>query len=99
LSGAVRFLSEYPGFVAEISATPRDSLYDFTDEIRTQWRDFLRKHENETDEKREFYFRTLINCLPPSAGGTRAGGGGASPTLKRVFPVVARMLKESGKKK
>ena len=97
--GAVRFFSEFPRFVAEISATPRDSLYDLTDEIRTQWRDFLRKHENETDEKREFYFRTLINCLPPSAGGTRAGGGGASPTLKRVFPVVARMLQASEKKR
>lgn len=96
--GVVRFFSEFPKFVAEISTTPRDSLYDFTDEIRTQWRDFLRKHENEIDEKRGFRFRTLIICLPPSAGGTRAGGGGASPTLKRVFPVVARMLQISGEK-
>ncbi len=97
--GAVRFFSEFPEFVAEIAQTPHESLYEFTDVIRTKWRDFLRKHENETDEQRTFYFQTLINCLPPSAGGTRAGGGGASPTLKRVLPVVARMLKVSGKNK
>jgi len=96
--GAVRFFSELPQFIAEIADTPHESLYDFTEVIRTEWRDFLRYHENETDEKRGFYFQTLINCLPPSAGGTRTGGGGASPTLKRVLPVVARMLQTSGKK-
>jgi hypothetical protein len=96
--GAVRFFSEFPKFIAEIADTPQKSLYDFTDVTRTEWRDFLRKHENETDEERGFYFQTLINCLPPSVGGTRCGGGGASPTLKRVFPVVARMLQALGKK-
>jgi len=97
--GAVRFFSEFSEFITEIADTPHELLYDFTDVTRAKWRDFLRKHENETDEKRGFYFQTLINCLPPSAGGTRTGGGGASPTLKRVLPVVARMLKVSGKNK
>jgi hypothetical protein len=97
--GAVRFFSEFPKFIGEIADTPRELLYDFTDAIHIEWRDFLRKHENETDVERGFYFQTLINCLPPSAGGTRSGGGGASPTLKRVLPVVARMLKESEKNK
>lgn len=95
--GAVRFFSECPKFIAEIAATPQESLYDFTDETRTDWRDFLRRHEDETDKEKGFYFQTLMNCLPPSVGGTRVGGGGASPTLKRVLPIVARMLRTSGK--
>jgi hypothetical protein len=98
--GTVRFFSEYPNLVDEVAATPNNLLYDFNNqEIFTKWRNFLRLHENEVDTDRGLRFRTLIICLPPSAGGTLTGGGGASPTLKRVFPVVARMLKVSGKNK
>jgi hypothetical protein len=97
--GALRFLSEHPQFIAEIAATPRNSLYDFTNEIRTEWIDFLRKHANEIDDKREFMFHTLRVYIPENLGGICSGGGGASSTLKRVFPVVARMLQKSGKNK
>jgi len=92
--GVVRFFSEFPKFIAEIANTPHDSMYDFNNnqEIFTQWRNFLRIHENEVDTERGLRFRTLIIILPPSAGGTRSGGGGAISTLKRVLPVVARML-------
>jgi hypothetical protein len=95
--GALRFLSEHTQFVAEIAATPHESLYDFTDQVRTKWRDFLHKHAKEIDKKRDFMFRTLRVYLPPSLGGICTGGGGGSGTLKRVFPVVARMLQESGR--
>ncbi len=91
--GALRFLSEFPGFVDEISATPRKSLYGFTNPVvLTNWRDFLRKHAKEIDEKRSFSFRTLRVYTPENLGGICSGGGGGSPTLKRVLPVVARML-------
>lgn len=96
--GALRFLSEHPQFIAEIAATLRNSLYDFTNEIRTEWIDFLRKHANEIDDKREFSFHTLRVYIPENLGGICSGGGGASSTLKRVFPIVARMLRESGGK-
>jgi hypothetical protein len=94
--GAVRFFCEFPQYVDEIAATSGDSLYDFTS-IREHWRDFLRSHADEIDGPRSFSFHTLRLYLPPNLGGTRTGGGGASPTLKRVLPVVARMLQRSGK--
>ena len=97
--GALRFLSENPQFIPEISATPRESLYDFTDLIRTEWRDFLHRHTKEIDAKRDFSFRTLRVYLPPTLGGICSGGGGGSGTLKRILPVVARMLQKSGKNK
>ena len=92
--GCARFLSEFPEFVTEIAATPRDSLYDFaSSSIRTRWRDFLREHANEIDKKRDFSFHTLKVYVPVSLGGKCTGGGGGSPTLKRVLPVVARMIR------
>jgi len=98
--GAMQFLSEHLQFIASIAATPGGALYDFTDpSVRTAWRDFLHKHAREIDKKRDFSFRTLRIYLPPSLGGICTGGGGGSGTLKRVFPVVARMLQVSGKNK
>lgn len=98
--GALRFLSEFPELVDEISLTPRKSLYDFTNPaVLTNWRDFLRKHAKEIDKKRNYSFRTLRVYTPENLGGICSGGGGGSPTLKRVLPVVARMLKVSEKKK
>jgi hypothetical protein len=95
--GAVRFFCEFPKYIYEIAATPSDSLCDFTS-IGEQWRDFLRSHADEIDGPRKFYFHTLRIYLPLNLGGTCIGGGGASPTLKRVLPIVARMLREQEKK-
>jgi len=91
--GSIRFLSEHKEFVSEIAATPEDSLYDLVNSsVCTYWRDFLREHANEIDKDRGFWFRTLRIYLPLNLGGTLTGGGGASSTLKRIFPLVARML-------
>ncbi len=92
--GSIRFLSEHPEFVDEIAATPRNLLYDFDSaSVRTHWRDFLREHTTEIDKERGFWFRTLRVYLPPTFGGICTGGGGGSSTLKRVLPVVARMIR------
>lgn len=97
--GALRFLSKHSQFVAEIAVTPRESLYSFANpDIRTKWIEFLRKHANEIDDKRDFSFHTLRVYIPENLGGICSGGGGASSTLKRVLPLVARMLQISGKK-
>jgi hypothetical protein len=91
--GSIRFFSEHPEFIDEIAATPSDLLYDFDSEsVRTHWRDFLLEHTTEIDKERSFWFRTLRVYLPPTYGGICTGGGGGSGTLKRIFPVVARML-------
>jgi len=98
--GAVRFFSEYPDAVSEIASTPTDAMFDFTNpSIQANWRDFLRKHASEIDKERDFSFRTLRVYLPPKLGGICSGGGGGSSTLKRVLPIVARMIKTSGKNK
>jgi hypothetical protein len=98
--GTIRFLTEFPQFVNEIANTPNDLLYDFPDNsVHKKWMDFLSSHADEIDREQKFSFRTLMNYIPPSVGGIRGGGGGAISTLKRVLPVVARMLKESGKNK
>jgi hypothetical protein len=98
--GTMQFLSEHLQFIDSIAATPGGALYDFTDpSVRTAWRDFLHKHAREIDKKRDFSFRTLRVYLPPNLGGICTGGGGGSGTLKRVFPIVSRMLQVSGKNK
>jgi len=91
--GSIRFFSEHPEFIDEIAATPRNLLYDFDSvSVRTHWRDFLLEHTTEIDKERSFWFRTLRVYLPPTYGGICTGGGGGSGTLKRIFPLVARML-------
>ena len=88
----------FPQFVNEIANTSSDLLYDFPDNsVHKEWIEFLCSHTDEIDEEQKFSFRTLMNYLPPSVGGICIGGGGASPTLKRVLPIVARMLQTSGK--
>jgi len=57
-----------------------------------QWNGFLARNlhvENST-----FAMGSLSGSLPPSLGGTRLGGGGWSPTFKRVFPLVARFFQD-----
>lgn len=96
--GSLRFLNEFPNFVSEIASTPDESLYKFTNvSVRTGWRDFLRRHAEEIDREHDFRFHTLRVYIPENLGGICSGGGGSS-TLKRVLPVVARMLQTSGKK-
>jgi len=92
--GSVLFFSEHKEFVKEIAETPSELLYDFANSsIRTNWRDFLRKHADEIDKERDFSFHTLNVYIPVTLGGKCTGGGGAIGTLKRVLPVVARMIR------
>ena len=92
--GSVLFFSEHKEFVNEIAETPSESLYDFANSsIRSNWRDFLREHAYEIDKERAFSFHTLNVYIPVTLGGKCTGGGGGSPTLKRVLPVVARMIR------
>lgn len=92
--GSVLFFSEHKEFVNEIAETPSESLYDFANSsIRSNWRDFLREHAYEIDKERGFSFHTLNVYVPVTLGGKCTGGGGGSSTLKRVLPVVARMIR------
>jgi hypothetical protein len=55
-----------------------------------EWMDHIDKFATLSDEN--FNYSILRGILPPTLGGTRTGGGGASSTLKRMFPLVAMFL-------
>lgn len=95
--GSVRFLKEHPEFVETISNAleqlSAEDVYQMTDpELRTEWAAHLDAHA--LDSGPSYSYSTLRGILPPSLGGTRAGGGGGISTLKRLFPLVARYVRE-----
>jgi len=96
--GAYRFLCEYPNYVDNLSralsALEPDDIYPPDDELLDRWTTFLDGHATEQGEG--YDFAILRGILPPNLGGTRLGGGGGSSTLKRMLPLVARFVEESG---
>lgn len=98
--GVYRFLYEYPKYVEilsrALSELEPDDIYQPDDEILDRWTTFLDGHATEHGEG--YDFAILRGILPPRFGGTRLGGGGGSSTLKRMLPLVARFVEESGDK-
>lgn len=98
--GATRFLSEHPQRREFLSSeldglAPNDIFQMYKDpELSAQWIHHLDMHA--TDVETNFSYPTLRTILPPQLGGTRLGGGGASGTIKRVLPLVARYELEQG---
>jgi len=96
--GAYRFLCEYPEYVDNLSrplsGLEPDDIYQPDDDLLDRWTTFLDDHATEHAEG--YDFAILRGILPPNLGGTRLGGGGGSSTLKRMLPLVARFVEESG---
>ena len=95
--GSFRFLQEHPEFVAATS----DALERLSAEevyqmrapgLREAWAAHLDAHA--LDRGDSYSYPTLRGILPPSFGGTRLGGGGGISTLKRLFPLVARCVRD-----
>lgn len=94
--GAVQLLSgssmdETRARLAELSMN--GPLPAFTAETRNAVADFL--DENATMEEGEYKLSILRRILPESWGGYTTSGGGASPTMKRMLPYVARFLDQA----
>ena len=87
-------ISSVRNLSAQLDALGPDELYQFDlPPVLEAW--FRHLDEHATDTGPIYSYPTLRGILPPSAGGTREGGGGESSTLKRMLPLVAR-YRENG---
>ena len=78
----------------ELSKLKVDDIYQPSDAVIKSWIDHFEKYA--TMKLQTHDYASLRGRLPPSVGGTLAGGGGGIGTFKRLFPLVARYLKEGG---
>jgi len=62
--------------------------------VINSWNAFVDQNADYRDDDCDF--AVLSGYLPPSLGGTRTGGGGGSSTLKRMIPLVAEYLHQTG---
>lgn len=93
----VRFLSEFPqhveGLARGLDSIPRtEDIYQPDDDLIADWIGHLNDHAADRDAGWDYAI--LRGILPPTVGGTRLGGGGGISTLKRMFPLVARYLRQ-----
>lgn len=84
------FLTEHPNMISQITTPPFEiSSHPL---LLSRWSSFLLDEANST---RDYDVILLAEKLPNSCGGVLSGGGGWSPTLKILFPVVAKYLDAS----
>lgn len=83
------FLSLNSDLVSKISTPPFEVSDNKT--VFDKWAYYLNDTSNSTSE---YDITLLAEKLPASCGGTLSGGGGWSPTLKMMFPVVAKYINE-----
>lgn len=95
----MRFLVERedlrPALNAALADLAVDEIYAVEDDtILAAWYDHFDRRA--TDSGDIYRYSVLRGLLPPSLGGTREGGGGASSTFKRMLPLVARFMEDEG---
>ncbi len=82
------------GFILSQPVGEHDLLEIQSHDLQDRWIDFLDANATFRNEELQFRFSTLRTILPESCGGYTQGGGGAISTLKRVFPLTARFLRD-----
>jgi len=96
--GVKRFLDAHPEYIESLSEILAklgpDDLFQPQEPLLQAWTSFLDDHASERAQN--YDFAILRGILPPSLGGTRLGGGGGSSTLKRMLPLVARFVEQTG---
>jgi hypothetical protein len=94
-SAVFRFLQEHTPWIQRlaVAATDRDGIYSPDAQLLESWSRHLADHA--TDQNSLYRYSTLRKELRPSIGGIMThSGGGASGTLKRVFPLVAKFMSD-----
>jgi hypothetical protein len=94
-SGVFRFLQEYPSWIQRLAAAAvsPDGIVEPDEWLLRDWSEHLARHAADVTDL--YSYATLRALLRPNLGGVLPGaGGGASGTLKRVFPLVALFMKE-----
>ncbi|MBX6362421.1 MAG: hypothetical protein IRZ00_01025 [Gemmatimonadetes bacterium] len=74
---------------AKLVSVPR-----IAEDVTDSWSDFLDRNASLRDDDLDFNFSILRRIMPERWGGYTTTGGGGSPTLKRMLPLVARFLDE-----
>ena len=77
---------------SELDLLNSEDIYEPNENLLDDWICHLNNHAIKFGSG--YDYAVLRGILPPSLGGTRLGGGGASSTLKRMMPLVARFLDE-----
>jgi hypothetical protein len=88
------FLSQEPGlsYADALRRLDLDVYPRLEANLMGDWVAFLDQNATHSDRERGYSFATLRNILSERLGGYTTGGGGASGTLVRVFPLVAHFL-------
>lgn len=89
------FFQEHPTFAPRLAGDLRRLAPDDVCDLETPgfldaWLGFFDDHAGDADANARF--DVLRGILPPALGGGVVGGGGASGTFRRVFPLVATFL-------
>lgn len=94
--GAALFLSrpEHERHLRTVRNASINELFEFPAGMLADWARFLRENQSLRSKKRGYAIKTLRNILAETEGGARdpKGGGGASGSIKRAFPLVASFL-------
>jgi hypothetical protein len=96
-----RFLNERPDMrgplAGALAAMDPDDVYQLEAAVAEAWNQHVDDHATDaSSDGTTWSYSILRGLMPPALGGTREGGGGGSPTLKRVLPLVARYMNDRG---
>ena len=91
--GVQRFLQEYPHHRPFVSDLPNNKWFDVADsDLAQDWIQFLQDYSTEVNDAFGYSIPTLRRYLTPSSGGTLTGGGGGVNELKRIWPIIGKVL-------
>ena len=91
--GVQRFLNQYPQHREFVASLPADERFEVQHSpLMEDWRQFLEDFADEINEAYKYSIPTLRSYLTPASGGNRTGGGGGDNQLKRVWPLIGRIV-------